>query len=173
MRFLSVFLALPARLAGVGFALLVSIGLAYSASASSPTEQVILGTWITETRSHVTIVPCPAGYCGYITKVVVAEQILKRYGDEVEAMGDNVIDGLNKDPALRNRPLQGLQILTLEPLETSSSRINGRIYNPEDGETYDGFLEVVNADTIRLSGCVLFNLMCRGEDWKRVPLSIQ
>ncbi len=173
MRLLKLFSLLAARLVGLSVGLFFAVSSAVSAQAGSPTEQMILGTWITETRSHVTIVPCPPGYCGFITKVVVAEQILKRYGDEVAAMGDNIVDALNKDPALRNRPLQGLQILTLDPIEASADRITGQIYNPEDGETYDGFLEIVNNETIRLSGCVLFNLICRGEDWKRVPLAMK
>ena len=67
---------------------------------------------------------------------------------------------------MRGRPVLGLQILSLEA-EFSRGKMKGVIYNPEDGETYEGFLEMLDNNNIRLSGCVLFNLFCMGEDWVR------
>ena len=72
----------------------------------------------------------------------------------------------NKDPELRNRPMLGLQILTLLP-STKPNIYDGEIYNPEDGNTYSGYVEMTGADVARLNGCVLFNVICRGEDWYR------
>ena len=37
---------------------------------------------------------------------------------------------------------------------------------PGDGETYDAELEVVDANTIKVSGCVWF--VCKTETWTRV-----
>jgi len=85
-------------------------------------------------------------------------------------MEGNYIDALNKDPALRGRQVLGLQILVLNS-NTAQNRLEGTIYNPEDGETYNGFMELIDDDNIRLSGCILFNLICLGEDWVRVTPS--
>lgn len=140
-----------------------STSLAGSDANSSP----ILGTWLTQSNSEITIEMCDMGYCGYISKIVIPQHLIDKYGKEaVEAQGE-FTDVLNKDPTLRSRRIQNLQILVLHT-QTAPDRMDGKIYNPENGETYEGFLEVKTPDHIRLSGCVLFNLLCMGEDWTRV-----
>lgn len=133
---------------------------------SSPIE----GVWRTQLLSEITITPCPEGFCGALSRIVVPEGRLS--AEEAEAAAamspDEFFDYRNEDPALRNRPMLGLQLLTLwqgkEPYI-----FDGEIYNPEDGKTYSGYVEIVGPDTLRLNGCVLFNVVCRGEDWTRVP----
>jgi uncharacterized protein (DUF2147 family) len=156
-------------------ALLLALGTASLAGAQ--TEQVapgpispIEGVWRTQLLSEVTIAACPDGFCGALSHIVVPEGMLS--GAEAEAAAamapEDFFDHRNEDPALRNRPMLGLQILTLwqgkEP-----HVFDGEIYNPEDGKTYSGFVEVIGPDTLRLNGCVLFNVVCRGEEWTRVP----
>jgi uncharacterized protein (DUF2147 family) len=129
----------------------------------------IEGIWQTLLKSEVTISACPEGFCGVLSKIIVPEGMLS--GAEAEAAAamapEQFFDQRNKDPALRSRPMLGLQILTL----TRSDKPNvydGEIYNPEDGNTYSGYVEMRGADVARLNGCVLFNVICRGEDWVRV-----
>ncbi len=142
---------------------LVAAGSAVPAQAQSPIE----GTWKTGAESEITISDCQTHYCGHITKIVVPPHIIERYGNNLEAIGTNFTDQLNKDPALRGRPIQGMQILTLRT-GRNPAVYDGEIYNPEDGNIYSGFVEVINEDRIRLNGCVLYNLVCRGEEWERV-----
>ncbi len=130
----------------------------------------VVGTWYTKSQSQVTIKPCDQGYCGVLTDVIIPQFLIDKYGDNVAAMEGNYIDALNKDPALRGRQVLGLQILVLNS-NTAQNRLEGTIYNPEDGETYNGFMELIDDDNIRLSGCILFNLICLGEDWVRVTPS--
>ena len=133
---------------------------------ASPVE----GVWRTQLLSEVTIAACPEGFCGSLSYIVVPEGMLS--GAEAEAAAamapEDFFDHRNEDPALRSRPMLGLQILTLwqgkEP-----HIFDGEIYNPEDGKTYSGFVEMIGPDTLRLNGCVLFNVVCRGEEWTRVP----
>jgi uncharacterized protein (DUF2147 family) len=134
--------------------------------APAPVE----GVWRTELQSEVTISRCEGGFCGAISKIVVPEHIVENVGAEVlEGMGvEGFIDANNEDPALRNRPILGLQILSLVP-SNQPAVYDGAIYNPEDGKTYSGYIQVLGPDTIRLNGCVLYNIICRGEDWVRVP----
>jgi len=127
----------------------------------------VVGTWFTKSQSEVTIEPCEEGYCGVLTKIVVPQFLRDRYGEDLRAMEGNYFDALNKDPALRRRPVLGLQILVLHT-RSGENRLEGTIYNPEDGETYNGFMELIDENSIRLSGCILFNLICMGEDWVRV-----
>ncbi len=145
--------------------IVVSAGSAFS--DGNQNSDAIIGIWRTQSTSEITIKPCNTGYCGYVTKVVVPDRIKRQYGADVAKMRGNIIDGLNKNPSLRNRPLQGLQVLSLR-IQSSRSQLKGQIYNPEDGQTYNGFMQIVGSNKLRLSGCVLFNLLCRGEDWTRV-----
>ena len=129
----------------------------------------IEGVWRTQLLSEVTIAPCLEGFCGALSKIVVPVQNLTtEEAAAAQAMAvESFIDQRNKDPLLRDRPMLGLQILTLRP-GSKPGVYDGDIYNPEDGNTYSGYMEMLGPDVIRLNGCVLFNVICRGEDWVRV-----
>lgn len=135
--------------------------------AASPVQSPLEGVWVTASKSEITIATCPEGFCGTISKVVVPEDIMAKNRGAISAMKvEDYTDQNNKDPALRSRPIQGLQILTFasgkKPLV-----YDGQIYNPQDGNTYSGYIEVQDENHIRLNGCVMFNLICKGEEWVR------
>jgi uncharacterized protein (DUF2147 family) len=78
------------------------------------------------------------------------------------------VDGKNIDPALRNRPIVGLPVLTdLRPSSTRG-RWDGRIYNIDDGKTYTARVTLTADNQLQVEGCVL--LICRGEAWTRQAL---
>ena len=147
-------------------AVLTMLGLA-PAIAQEPLPSLIEGVWLTTAQTELTIAPCEAGYCGYISKIVIPETIKEKYGAELEAIDPaSFTDANNKDPALRGRPIQGMQILQLR--QTGNPMYyEGEIYNPEDGNIYSGSVEVLSADLIRLKGCVLY-VLCQEQDWSRV-----
>lgn len=149
------------RIGALGMATIFQL----TAAAAAPAA-IIEGVWLTDTKSEMTIARCVEGYCGYITKIVVPDHIIAKYGDELETIGTNFTDYNNKNPRLRNRPIQGLQILTLRPGNTPWY-FEGEIYNPEDGNVYSGSLEVMGADDIKLKGCVLY-VLCQEQQWTRV-----
>jgi uncharacterized protein (DUF2147 family) len=151
-------------IAGIVLAAAFAVAPAISAAA---TPAAIEGVWLTESKSEMTISPCGKGWCGYITKIVVPERIKQQYGDDLEAIGDNYTDALNPDPSLRDRPIMGLQILTLKA-SNKAKIFDGEIYNPEDGKSYSGYIEVVSDQKLILNGCVMMGLFCKGEDWTRV-----
>ena len=129
----------------------------------------IEGVWQTVLLSEITIAACPEGFCGTLSKIIVpSEGLTAEELAAAQAMDPATFTDIrNKDPELRNRPMLGLQILTLLP-STKPNIYDGEIYNPEDGNTYSGYVEMTGADVARLNGCVLFNVVCKGEDWARV-----
>lgn len=130
---------------------------------------LIEGIWQTQELSEVTIGACPEGFCGTLSKIVVPRDGLteEEYLAALAMAPETFTDVRNPDPALRDRPMQGLQILTLLP-SVKQNIYDGEIYNPQDGKVYSGYVELTGQDSIKLNGCVLYNLVCQGQDWVRV-----
>jgi uncharacterized protein (DUF2147 family) len=78
-------------------------------------------------------------------------------------------DRNNPDPALRNRPVLGMPIL-LGIRQSQPNRWDGRIYNSEDGRTYDVSVGLANPNVLRVRGCML-GALCGGQNWTRVGAS--
>ncbi len=144
-----------------GAVALVSLGSTAPALAQTGIE----GLWRTEKAAEVRIAPCPEGLCGTLAKIVLPPGETR--ADGTPASPETLTDVHNSDPALRDRPMLGLQIVTLTG-ESKPGVFAGTVYNPQDGKTYEGFVELKGPDTLRLNGCLLFNVVCRGEDWVRV-----
>jgi uncharacterized protein (DUF2147 family) len=82
-----------------------------------------------------------------------------------DSKGQPLHDIRNQNPAQRGRPIVGLQIFTgLVP--SAPSTWTGKIYNPEDGNTYTATLTVVSRKQIVLRGCKAW-LLCGEKQWLR------
>jgi uncharacterized protein (DUF2147 family) len=51
--------------------------------------------------------------------------------------------------------------------QTGPNEWKGKLYNAEDGNTYDGFITIRKPGELTLKGC-LWGVLCSGETWKRV-----
>ncbi|MDB5507161.1 MAG: hypothetical protein JWR75_1799 [Devosia sp.] len=142
----------------------LSVTMAFG-SAAAVAQAPIEGVWRTPLEAEITIAPCGREWCGYLTKVVVPDYILETVPDAANMPVEELFDQRNPDPALRARKMLGLQILALH--SGNGEVYQGEIYNPEEGKTYGGYLEVIGPDEVKLSGCVLL-ILCRGENWERV-----
>ncbi len=114
------------------------------------------GRWVTPGAAAVVeIAPCNGtpGLCGTVRWV----------WDGVDDKGRPRLDAQNADASLRTRPLVGLSILS-GLARTANGGWEGRIYNPEDGQTYRATLRRPTADTLTLEGCVLF--ICQKQVWR-------
>jgi uncharacterized protein (DUF2147 family) len=123
--------------------------LALFAAPNDPT-----GTWRTPRNADIRLERCGPAICGRIAS-------LPRFPDNPRGLDLN-----NKDKAARGRPLVGLPMLqgfTGGPPKWTG----GSVYNPEDGRTYSGRIELVDANTLKLTGCA-FKIFCRSQVWKRV-----
>jgi uncharacterized protein (DUF2147 family) len=112
--------------------------------------------WLTEAGdSKVRIKKCGQALCGTIVW-------LKEPIDSVT--GRPQIDDKNPDPALARRPIIGLNLF--HDMKPSGDHWSGRIYNADNGKTYASNVSLVDAATLKVSGCVLF--VCGSERWTRI-----
>ena len=116
------------------------------------------GVWLNGRKdAHVKLYRCNKDeLCGEIVW-------LKRPNDKD---GKPRLDVKNDDESLRKRPMLGLKVIWGLEDQGGGEWEDGDIYNARDGETYDGEVEVINANTIEVSGCVWF--VCKTETWTRV-----
>jgi uncharacterized protein (DUF2147 family) len=127
------------------------LALASAAQAASPAE----GLWRTPGRNgEVRVYECGQALCG---RLLDSDGLKENPG---------LADVKNKDAAQRSRPLKNLVFLqgfTGGPAEWKG----GQVYNPEDGGTYKGAIRLVDPDTLKLTGCIVFPL-CKTQVWKRI-----
>jgi len=116
------------------------------------------GTWLTENgRSRIRIADCGGALCGTIVW-------LKEPNDP--DTGKPKVDKNNTDASKRGRPLIGVPIvLSMKP--NGSSKWSGQVYNAEDGKTYSGNIIEQGPNALKLEGCALGGLVCKGQTWTR------
>ena len=76
-------------------------------------------------------------------------------------------DDLNPDPALRDRPLLGMTILSGFTYEGDGRWTGGRIYDPNSGKTYRATIRQINANKLKLRGYIGISLFGRSDTWTR------
>lgn len=74
-------------------------------------------------------------------------------------------DEHNADPSLRNRTLKGVPLFS--GMLGQSPLWKGKMYSPVDGKTYSATLKLLDAGTLKLTGCVVVPF-CRSQTWTRV-----
>ncbi len=110
------------------------------------------GDWVRPNgASRIRISPCGEALCGKLVW-------LRQPGRDTQ----------NPDASKRSRPLIGVQIIQSMRPTGKDSQWKGKVYNAEDGKTYTGFIELNGADRLKLEGCVMGGLICKGETWTRV-----
>ena len=130
------------------------LAFALLAAAPSALASPATGTWSTpQEHGVVEVSDCGGGICGRIVN-----------GDHLRAE-PNVSDRMNRDPALRGRPLKGLPIF--EGLSGGPPRWRGKIYNPVDGGLYSGYLTQPGPDALVLTGCIVWPV-CLSQRWTRL-----
>ncbi|GGO94491.1 DUF2147 domain-containing protein [Stakelama pacifica] len=120
------------------------------ASPALAAPQPIAGKWISEGgKALVQIGQCGNTVCGKIIKVLKHDP--KRPTTDVE----------NPDPKLRDRPIEGLTILT--GFTPDGDVWRGEIYDPQSGKTYRSVLQRENGK-LTVKGCVA--IFCKTQHWK-------
>src|SRR5262245_29810843 len=134
--------------------------LLLTAAATSHAQEGVVGRWVTPgVAAIVELAPCPGTttLCGTI----------RWLWEAVDEKGQPRLDSQNADTGLRSRPLLGLAVLSgLTP--APGGVWSGRIYNPEDGQTYKASLRRTAADSLLVEGCVL--VICRKQVWRKASV---
>ncbi len=129
---------------------LALLALAFASPARAAPD--VTGNWVTQDRSGlVTINRCGAGLCGRVAKALIRKP------------GYPQSDIHNPNPALRRRPILGLQILS--GFTPKKDRWEGKIYDPESGKTYRSLLKLNSDGSLKVSGCIAF--FCQSQRWTR------
>lgn len=137
---------------------MLSVGLAAAClGASGETGSASpVGLWRAKNGTQIRVSPCGPNLCGFIV------QSNPRIDP---ATGRPSTDKNNADPAKRNRPLVGAEVLISMHYE-GPTRWSGQLYNAKDGNNYSGNLIETGPSSIRIEGCVLG--ICGGEDLTRI-----
>lgn len=114
------------------------------------------GFWLDKDGTTIRVEHCGPALCGTIERLAIPIDPATR---------QPWTDKLNPDPALRSRPLVGLQVfIAMQPSGTGTW--SGQLYDSDKGKSFDGHLIELGPDTLRVEGCLLF--LCGGENLKRI-----
>jgi len=78
-------------------------------------------------------------------------------------------DAKNPNPALRSRPLIGLELFEGFSWDGDGRWTGGTIYDPNSGKTYRCIITWVDKDTLKVRGYIGVPMLGRTETWTRVP----
>jgi len=134
---------------------MISLLTLLAAGAAAPAPDMLVGRWQTEARHGVVeITRCGPSICG---------TLIESDGLRAEP---HLRDVKNKDARLRDRELRGLRILQGFTWK-SDAWSGGTIYNAEDGGTYSATVTPVDANRLKLKGCIVWPL-CKTQTWTRI-----
>jgi uncharacterized protein (DUF2147 family) len=114
----------------------------------------VLGNWRTPTGSTIRIYRCGSAVCARL--IAIRKDAPSR------------VDGKNLNPALRSRPLCGLQIGMNFRLKNPGLAEGGQLYDPQSGKTYSGSM-ARDGDKLKLRGYIGISLFGRTETWAQAP----
>lgn len=118
----------------------------------------VLGLWKTAGGdSQLEIYRCGDKICGKIVWLKVPRYIDRNDGP----VGKTKVDRRNPDPALRNRPVLGLQVMKGFTAKGNNRWGNGSSYNPETGKSYKSKMLLVSPSRLELRGYIGFSLIGR------------
>ncbi|MDP4004348.1 DUF2147 domain-containing protein [Methylobacterium sp. NEAU K] len=144
------------RVAPLAFLALATV--AAPARAATPADPS--GTYLTEDgRARVRLEKCGAAndrLCGYVVwlKVPLSDK------------GEPRVDFKNPDPKKQTRPSLGHQlIMGLKP--NADAHYEGKIYNSEDGKSYDVTIWTDAPGELTVRGC-LIAFLCKSQTWTKV-----
>lgn len=138
------------------FCIVISVLLFNSLSPAHAQALNPSGTWLTEKGdAKVRVSRCGSGVCGVIVWL----------RDPIDpATGKKQVDDKNENARLAKRPVIGISLFSgMKP--SGANRWSGRIYNADDGKSYDSNVSVAGPDSLKVEGCL--GSLCGSETWTR------
>ena len=118
--------------------------------------QDILGLWNAD-DSRVEIYACGDLLCGRIAEL----------DEPLDANGNPKLDTNNPDPALRSRPILGMDLIAGFSPKGEGKWRGGTIYDPRDGKTYKCAMSLKPDGTLEVRGYVGVALFGKTVVWTR------
>jgi uncharacterized protein (DUF2147 family) len=136
-----------------------------NAQAFGSGAEEILGAWNNDDGlAKIEIFDCGGRYCG---KIIWLKEPNYPPDDNQGMGGKPRVDRENPDPALRTRPLMGLQIMEGFVFSGNATWEKGHIYDPKSGNTYRGKITLDSPYRLFLKGYVGIPLFGRSTTWTR------
>lgn len=118
----------------------------------------ILGVWNTDKHdAKLEFFKCGDKVCGKIIWLKEPNYIHKDDGP----VGIQKTDRKNPDPALRNKPVLGLQIMRGLTPKGNNKWAHGACYDPETGKTYKCKMQLAAPDRLKMRGYIGISLIGR------------
>lgn len=137
--------------------LLVTI-LLMSNTAFAAAPGTITGVWKTEGGdSQLELFKCADKMCGKIVWLKVPKYIDSNDGP----VGTTKVDRKSSDPAQRNRPIIGLQVMKGLTAKGGNRWDNGVCYDPETGKSYKCKMRLTAPGRLELRGYIGISLIGR------------
>lgn len=121
----------------------------------------VVGTWLTagDDAAKVSIYKSGGKYYGKIISLQIPTED-----------GRPRVDKNNDDPAHRNDPVIGMVLVKDFVWDEEDEEWNsGTVYDPKSGNTYSGYMKLVDKNKLKLRGYIGISLIGRTEYWQRVP----
>jgi uncharacterized protein (DUF2147 family) len=142
--------------------LATALVIASTACGAGPSD--VLGLWKTDGGdSRLELFRCGDKICGKIVWLKVPKYIDSTDGP----VGKTKSDRKNPNPALRNRPILGLQVMNGFTAKGGNRWESGTCYNPETGKSYKCKMQLVSTDRLKMRGYIGISLIGRNFDLTR------
>ncbi|MDE2149892.1 MAG: DUF2147 domain-containing protein [Gammaproteobacteria bacterium] len=156
--------------AGLVAAALAVMPTHVAAGGAAPADR-ILGYWLVDTRDAIVQIQAAGSGAArrYEGRLVWLKQ--SRYSEEdgADLAGKLILDSNNSDPGLRDRPLLGLKMLWGLRYDADDRQWHaGRIYNSDNGHTYQCLVWLKDAKHLVLRGYVGMPVFGGSTTWTRV-----
>lgn len=150
-------------LAGLG-------GVGPGHAADSDPAAAIVGDWLVASRDAVIRI----SRVGNEFEGRILWQLHDSYGPEdgPALNGKIVTDRNNPDPARRSQPLTGLRMIWSLHYDVDDKMWKGgRVYDADNGHTYDCQIRLINPDRLKLRGYIGISLLGGSTEWSRVTMT--
>ncbi|CAN5356828.1 hypothetical protein BH10PSE12_BH10PSE12_19570 [soil metagenome] len=128
---------------------LLATTLAGSAAAARPVDAPaqVAGSWVNP-HGSVTVKtgPCADGLCGWVSRATPQAQQDAHDAGIANLVGTELLQNYRR---------------------TGATRWTGRVYVPDMGGTYYSTIQQIDADRLKISGCILGGLVCKSQIWRR------
>jgi uncharacterized protein (DUF2147 family) len=138
---------------------LAGLAMVLALAAAVPPGGSPEGFWLTEKKDGIIdIFRCGDALCGKLAWFRMAPN---------DASNPRGLDVKNPDPAQRDRPLCGLVFMSGFKSVSPDSWEDGRVYDPDNGDTYHAIMRLRADGTLELHGYIGITLFGRSEVWTR------